>query len=361
MLLGFSKRMSLLSADLTELFRLIFLSVLMSKTSSKVHPMNGRKRGAINSKAIISSKDYVAHGGVAASRGLPLARPNKSLSTSCETLSERLFGKLAIFIKDQTGICMLHSQNLMLSGRLANRMRALGLESLEHYADYLFSLSGRHQEMPRFIDAVTTNKTEFFREKFHFDYLGGQGLHELTKTFGNDLMLWSAPVSEGHEAYTLAMVLDNCSSTYMRGLRYSVLGIDLSESALKRAKTGIYQLREVEPVPDGFRKKYLMKKETMKGTIVRVMPELRDKVSFQKLNLMEDSYDVPLRFRQAHVVFCRNLLIYFDKETKEQVVRKLAAHLAPDGLFFSGASEPLTGMDVPLERLDTSIYRKMED
>lgn len=334
-------------------------SVEMNGIPVETHSRNGQRNGTPGRGNNINSNDYLNHGGATAPTRPPFVHSDKGLSTLRETLSIGLFAKLAAFIKEETGIRLLPSKNLMLSGRLARRARSLRIETLEEYVDYLFSDRGRFLEMPRFIDAVTTNKTEFFREQFQFDFLGGQGLHELTKTFGDDLRFWSAPVSEGHEAYTLAMTLDNWGSMCMPGLRYSILGVDLSEAALKRAKTGIYPFREVEPVPVDFRKKYLLKKETEKGTIVRVIPELRDKVSFHKLNLMDESYVVPARLRSAHAIFCRNVLIYFDKDTKEQVVRKLASHLEPGGLFFSGASEPLTGMDVPLERLDTSIYRRV--
>ena len=276
-------------------------------------------------------------------------------------MSVGLFRKLAKFIEEETGIRMPPAKNIMLSGRLSKRVRVLGLESLEDCVDYLFGEEGKVKEMSHFIDAVTTNKTEFFRERYQMDYLGGQGLYELTRTFGDELRLWSAPVSEGHEAYSLAMKLEQWCETCMPGLRYSILGVDLSEGALKRATSGIYPINEVTPMSEEFRKKYLLKKDTEKGGIVRVVPKLRDKVSFRRLNLMDEYYAVPLSFRSAHVIFCRNVLIYFDKERKEQVVRKLLTHLLPGGLFFSGASESLTGMDLPLESVDSSIYRRLED
>lgn len=273
-------------------------------------------------------------------------------------LSRRNFGRLSAFVSEHCGIRLPPAKKTMLEARLRRRLRALGMKSYDDYCDYLFGPEGQRDEVVRMIDQVTTNKTEFFRESVHFDYLVRTCLPRFCDAAKGGawrkMILWSAGCSTGEEPYTLAMVLSEFRET-RPGFRFSILATDISTRVLEKAALGIYDAESVAPVPPAMKLKYLLKSKDRSKGLVRVAPALRSQVSFRRLNLMDEDFGI----REASdVIFCRNVIIYFDKPTQEELVNRLARRLAPGGHLFLGHSETLCGMDVPLVQMAPTVYRR---
>jgi chemotaxis protein methyltransferase CheR len=274
-------------------------------------------------------------------------------------LSEDLFMRLSEFIYDACGIKMPSTKKTMLEARLIRRMRSLGLASFQEYCTYLFSPEGEAKELVHMIDAVTTNKTDFFREPQHFDYLINKALPDLMAATGAGIrrtfMVWSAACSSGEEVYTLAIVLEEFARK-RPGFSYMILGTDISTKVLEKAKAAIYDEDRIEPVPMELRKKYFLRSKDPQRKEVKAVPELRANVRFRRLNFMNN--DFGLR-EKMDVIFCRNVLIYFDRPTQKKVINHLCMHLAIGGYLFTGHSETLNGMDVPLEIVANTVSRRI--
>lgn len=276
-------------------------------------------------------------------------------------LSDKDYGRLSEFIEKELGIKMPESKKSMLESRLQKRLRVLGYGSYTEYCDYLFSQGGMQSELVYMIDLVTTNKTEFFRESAQFEYLFNTALPELVKTTGagvkRELKVWSAGCSTGEEPYTLAMVLNDFAERYPGlGFNYLVIATDISTMVLELARTGIYSAEKAEPVQMGMRKKYLLKSKDSSRELVRIMPELSARVRFRRLNLMEDDFG----FREPlDIIFCRNVIIYFNKETQQRLLSKFCYCIGVGNYIFVGHAETLNDFYLPLEKVAPSIYRKI--
>jgi chemotaxis protein methyltransferase CheR len=210
------------------------------------------------------------------------------------------------------------------------------------------------------IDAVTTNKTDFFREPKHFDYLVRSALPELLQARPSAVLktfrFWSAGCSTGAEPYTLGMVLSEFAES-ATGFEYTIIATDISRRVLEEANAGIYTEEMVAPIPLPLRKKYLLRSKNPQENAVRISSGIRSKVRFGRLNFMEDSFGLR---QNVDVIFCRNVLIYFDRSTQEQVVNRLCRHLHTGGYLFIGHSETLNGLSVPLTQIYPTIYRRRE-
>jgi len=275
-------------------------------------------------------------------------------------MSDKDFVRLSEFIRSSCGIKLPPAKKTMLEGRLRKRLRALSIRSFERYCEFLFSPDGSESEYIHMIDAVTTNKTDFFREPDHFDFLFERALPELVGLYGDGARkkfnVWSAACSTGEEPYTLAMVLSEFSQC-CPGFGFSILATDISTAVLEKARSGIYEHDRVIPVPMELRKKYLLKSRKKETGLVRIAPELRNSVQFGRLNLQEEEYGINV---PISILFCRNVLIYFDRPTQEKLLKRLSQHLMPGGYLFVGHSESLHGMDLPLVQTATTIYRKQQ-
>lgn len=270
-------------------------------------------------------------------------------------MSETDFRRLSGLVEEICGIRMPEAKRHMLEYRLAKRLRALGVRSFRDYYRLLTERDDDAEELVRMIDAVTTNKTEFFREPAHFSFLAERVLPGFLRTVaGKPVNLWSAGCSSGEEPYTLAMVLSeyacNCGP-----LAFSILATDISTRMLEKAHLGIYEEEKIAPVPLELRRKYLLKSRDRSRGVVRMSPEIRSCVGFRRLNFLDCAYDIR---QEMQVIFCRNVLIYFERRTQEQVINKFCRHLQPGGYLFLGHSETLTGLDVPLVQVESTIYRK---
>ena len=246
----------------------------------------------------------------------------------------------------------------MLEVRIGKRVKALALASFREYCDFIFSPEGRQQELLKMIDVVTTNKTDFFREAHHFDYLTNTALPALMAlgSIGvrTSLSVWSAGCSSGEEVYSLSMAISEFASG-RAGFRFSVLGTDISTRVLEKAASAIYEEERVDPVPMPLRKKYLLRSRDSRKKLVKIVPALRQLVRFRRLNLMDEDYGMKEPF---HVIFCRNVIIYFDRQTRERLLKKLCGHVVRGGYLFTGHSEILNGMALPLSQCAPTVYRK---
>ena len=281
-------------------------------------------------------------------------------SSSDRTLSERDFNRVSRFVHEQFGIYLTPQKKSMLEGRLRRRMRETQMGSLGGYCDYLFTATGMADELPHMIDAVTTNKTDFFREPSHFAFLAERALPERAAAAARRertrSIVWSAACSTGEEPYTLTMVLCEFAAR-TPGFDFSVLATDISTRVLERAREGIYETDRVAPIPMELRKRYLLRSKDPARRVVRVAPEVREKVVFRRLNLADRRYDIP---EGIDVIFCRNVLIYFDPATQARLIGQFYRHLAPGGYLFMGHAETITAMNVPLRYVAPTIYRKEE-
>jgi chemotaxis protein methyltransferase CheR len=271
-------------------------------------------------------------------------------------LSHRNFEMLARYIYDYSGIKMPSSKRTMLEGRIRRRLRPTGLQDLNEYCDYLFKHGGLEGEAVHLIDAVTTNKTDFFREPKHFEHMMQTSLPELAAAGHKRLRLWSAACSIGAEPYTLAMVMEDFKAASGQKLDYTILATDLSTDVLKIAHRGIYPTGMIQPVSKPQRARYVMESRDQARDEVRIHPKLRSHVGFARLNLMDSSYKVG---DLMQIVFCRNVLIYFDKETQQKVLSRLCDNLMEGGYLYVGHSETITGLKLPVKQVANTVFRKV--
>ena len=274
-----------------------------------------------------------------------------------ERLSDELFEKMSALVGDELGIKMPDRKKVMLEARLRKRLRALDMKTFEEYAEYVFSPGGLDNEVVHLLDVVTTNKTDFFREPRHYDLLTGTVLPDLLKRKprGEPLKIWSAACSSGEEPYTLAIVMSEFASENDCP-PFSILGTDVSTHVLYKALDAIYKERTLSEVPEGIKKKYFLKSKDRDKPMARLTKEIRDKVSFKRLNFMEPAYDIDKDF---DIIFCRNVMIYFDRPTQEVVINRLCRHMKPEGYLIMGHSETLMGIRAPLKQVVSTVYQRL--
>jgi chemotaxis protein methyltransferase CheR len=275
-------------------------------------------------------------------------------------LSPRQFSRVSTFIQTNFGINLPPSKKVMVSARLQKRMRHVGFGSMDTYINYVFSPKGKTCELIHMIDSLTTNKTGFFREATHFESLCDKILPLLhtEKRLGvnQKLRVWSSACSTGEEPYTIAMTLNEFSK-HQPKLRFSIVASDISTKVLKKASQGIYQEEQISKLPMLLRKSYLLRSKDRALELVQFKENIRNSIAFRRINLMDDTFGIK---EKMHVIFCRNVLIYFDKKTQQALMHRFAKQLLPGGFLFIGHSESLTGMDVPFEQFMPTIYRKSE-
>jgi chemotaxis protein methyltransferase CheR len=270
-------------------------------------------------------------------------------------LSERHFRSIAELIERQIGIKLPDGKRPMLDGRLQKRVRALGYFDINEYVERLFDEDNFEAELVHLIDCITTNKTDFFREPSHFDFMREVAVPEiLRKARGRHLKIWSSACSSGMEAYTIAMVLDDMLRTGY-AFQFRILGTDISSGVLRLAEAAIYTRDMIAPVPHDMAQRYFLSSKDRSRAEVRVVPELRRTAAFMRMNLMDQVYPVD---RDVDIIFCRNVLIYFDKPTQHKVVERLCSHLRPGGYLIVGHSESMIhNASVKLKQVQPTIFR----
>jgi chemotaxis protein methyltransferase CheR len=276
-----------------------------------------------------------------------------------ELISGRDYARLAKLIYDEAGIALGDSRKTMLEVRIKRRLKQLDLHSYGKYCDYLFTEHGLNEELVHLIDVVTTNKTDFFREPRHFDFLSEKALPELMVGAQNrrPIFIWSAGCSTGEEPYTLAIVLSEFALAHP-GVTFRILATDISTRVLEKAAMGVYSADAIHPVPSALKPKYFMRGRQAGSNRVRVVPELRRLIEFRRLNFMDSDYRVN---GKVDAIFCRNVIIYFDRPTQERILGHLARYLMPGGYLFVGHAETLHEMSLPLVPVAPSLYRRVDD
>jgi len=268
-------------------------------------------------------------------------------------ISEAEFQALARLVYDQFGIHLTDKKKALVRGRLHKVLKTRGVSSFAQYLDVV----RRDQSglaLVELIDRISTNHTFFFREADHFAFLRDVALEELMDHPPSppEIRLWCAGCATGEEAYTLAMVCREWAErTSFRGT-LKILATDISVTALETAAKGEYNDERVRLVPQTLKQKYFSKPEADRWVVT---PELRSMVLFKRLNFMDGSF--PFR-NLFHAIFCRNVMIYFDKETKDDLVVRLTRHLMPGHYFFVGHSETLGRDSFDLEYVKPSVYRR---
>lgn len=254
-------------------------------------------------------------------------------------ITDKQFKNLAAIVHTVSGIHLTENKKDLLKARIAKRLRATKTASVSTYIEMI---ARDPQEFKQFIDGITTNHTYFFRENKHCEYI----IETLDRS--RPLKIWSAAASSGEEAYTLAMqLLEN-------GFRFEIFASDISDTILDTANRGVYPIDRVRAVPKAYLYKYFQKGINHSANKVRVKPELKSFIRFGKYNLVtgtppKAAYDI---------IFCRNVMIYFDLSTKQKVVNDMYTALKTGGYFIFGQSESIVGIQTPLKTLSPSIYQK---
>lgn len=271
-------------------------------------------------------------------------------------LSGAAYRTLAGLVYHHSRIRLGPDKQPLLANRLRNRLRTLGLDSFDAYCALLESAPDG-EEIEHLVDLISTNHTKFFREPEHFAHLTHRILPELVpqlEASRSPLRVWSAATASGEEAYTLAVVL----AEHFRvppAVDWQVEASDISRRMLVRASEGIYRMTDVATVSPELLKRYFLKGVAARTGSCRVRAEIRDRVQFHRINLFQTEYPVA---KPQHVIFCRNVMIYFDPPSRGALVLKLARHLAHGGYLVIGHSESLQGLRHELEPVRQGIYRK---
>jgi chemotaxis protein methyltransferase CheR len=272
-------------------------------------------------------------------------------------LTEATFDKFRSLIYDKTGIHMRDGKQILIANRLRRRLVQLKLATYEEYHALLTSRQCTDVEMAHFIDAVSTNETYFFREGNHFTALSTIILPELFKTNGR-VRIWSAGCSTGEEVYTLRIVADQAARAAGPAHDVEIYGTDISTTVIARARTGIYHGRALRLVPPELLKSYFTPSD---DDGFQVVDGARSRVDFRVHNLFTD----PPPADRIHIIFCRNVMIYFDKQTQAKLVDGIFAKaIHPDGYLFIGHSESLTGFTkcfAYAAALKAPIYRRKKE
>jgi len=269
------------------------------------------------------------------------------------------FKLLQELIHRETGIFLSDAKRALLVGRLSGRLRDLGLASFREYYEHVTEVDPG--ELVRMLDCITTNETRFFREPQQFDFLEQQVIPNLKAEAAagrrpKRIRVWSAASSTGEEAYSLAMTLIS-HFPKESGWTIEIFGSDISTRVLDKARAAVWLIERAREVPETYLKRYMLKGTGSQEGTMKAGPEIRSLVRFERLNLMDENYPVSGKF---DFVFCRNVLIYFNAETKAKVVNNLLKHLEPSGLLFLGHAESMLGMADRLRRVGPTVYEEVK-
>jgi chemotaxis protein methyltransferase CheR len=281
-------------------------------------------------------------------------RPSPALAAFAAGVSDALFARFQGLVHRDAGIWLSPAKKALLVGRLSKRLRILGLRSFREYWE---RVQADEAERTRMLDCIATNETHFFREPRHFELLASRvypawyAEAEATRR-PRRIRAWSAACSTGEEPYSIAMSL---LQAFPPGLGWSadVLGTDLSTRALERARQATWPIAKAAEIPPHLLKRFMLRGTGAAEGHMRAGPELQAVVRFGRLNLNDEGYGAVGQF---DLLFCRNVLIYFDPPTKARVIERLLAHLAPAGLLFLGHAESLGAGTGRLRAVIPSVY-----
>ncbi|MCY7295377.1 CheR family methyltransferase [Alteromonas sp. a30] len=259
--------------------------------------------------------------------------------------SRQHFNRLRSLAHEYSGIHVTDDKYEMYYARLAKRLRKL---NLPNFTEYLQRVENDPIEFKEFINAITTNVTSFDREPYHFEYLKQQ----IKERNLESLSIWSAGCSSGEEPYSIIINLFNLAKEYQ--LPFSILGTDLDTDVLSKASNAIYPLKSIETYNKNTKRQFFLKGTGKNDGFCRIKSCYRDLVKYQQLNLIRN-----WRLNKTFdIIFCRNVMIYFENETKQKIIQKYADHLAPSGLLFLGHSESIGKDNTDFDNVGKTIYRK---
>ncbi|MGP0173015.1 CheR family methyltransferase [Pseudomonas sp. NCHU5208] len=262
------------------------------------------------------------------------------------SLSDREFAQFRQLIYDIAGISLSETKKPLVAGRLSRRLREFELDS---YGDYLRLLNQSPAELQICVDLLTTNETYFFREPKHFDFLRERLSEPGFVPSGRPLRIWSGACSSGEEPYSIALLL----ADVLGDKPWEILASDISQRVLERARAGVYDLQDSENIPRHMLVRHCLRGVGANEGTLLIDPALRRRVRFEQINLNNTLPETG----QFDVIFLRNVMIYFDGDTKRQVVKRLTSRLRPGGYFIISHSESLNGIDDRLKAVKPSIYR----
>ena len=272
-------------------------------------------------------------------------------------ISDQEFRLIQSLVKTHTGIALSDHKRSLLVSRLGKRLRALKIESFRQYYEHLTS-DEAGTEIEQFVNAITTNKTDFYRERAHFDFLGRDVVDEMKaralQTGNRRIRIWSAGCSTGEEPYTIAITLrESLGSLLSWDVR--ILASDIDTQVLAQAKNGIYAADRVAEVPPPILHSHFLKGSGASAGSVKVSKEIQSLVTFRQINFLEEGWPIHTRF---DCIFCRNVIIYFDKPTQGRLMERFADLLQDDGYLFLGHSESMHGICDRFSFLQNTVYRK---
>ena len=272
-------------------------------------------------------------------------------------LTEPEFARFRELVEREIGIHLSSVKQALVNARLLSRIRELGLATFNEYYERV--VASPHDELVRFINAICTNETRFFREPHQFEYLRGPLAAHWQREAqagrrGRRVRVWSSACSSGEEPYTTSMVLLGCLPPEWS---VEVLASDISTKVLERAVAAVYPMERLKEIPNELHKSCLLRGFGERAGSFRVGPNVRSNVRFQRENLVTGEFG---SFSRFDAIFCRNVLMYFKPETRRHVVSKLVRQLNPGGHLFVGHSESLHGLDLGLETVAPTIYRAQE-
>lgn len=279
-----------------------------------------------------------------------LEKPGTGLDTP--RLTDGEFDRFRGLILEHAGIHLKDHKRDLLVARLGQHIRNLGFESFSAYYEYV-ARDSSGEALRALINRITTNKTYFFREPHHFAFLRGRLIPELCRRGRRRLRIWSAGCSTGEEPYSIAIAVAEALGKH-HGWDVRILASDIDTEVLAQAQSGTYPLAALEGVSAEQRRAFFLQGYGEFAGQVQVRPELRQLVEFRRINFKETAWGVPARF---DAVFCRNVIIYFDRPLQQRIVERLAGHLLPDGYFFSGHSENLFWLRDLLVAVEPTVYR----
>jgi len=291
------------------------------------------------------------------------------LDTSIEDAAERAYRQAEVHLSDKdfnrfrklifelAGITLSEHKRALVYSRLAKRLRANKLDSYSDYYELVSQADPDSQEIVEFINAITTNKSSFFREPHHFDFLREEifpvFLEEMNASRRKSIRIWSAGCSAGQEPYTLAMTLFEFFGAESAA-EFQILATDIDTNVLSRAREGIYNDEQIEDIPDYLLRKYFLKGKGERAGLAKVGKDLQSIIQFNRLNLFDATW--PMK-EKLDIIFCRNVIIYFNRDTQRKLISRMTQHLKPGGYLMLGHSESLHGYESGLQHVRKNVYR----
>jgi len=268
------------------------------------------------------------------------------------TITDDEFNKLRKLVFDIAGITLAESKRELVISRFSRRLRALDLSTFSDY--YNFIITDGSGEIQNFINSITTNKTDFFRENHHFEFIINSFIPEVVAKKQESVKVWSAGCSTGEEPYTIAMVLHNYL-VEKHGIKAKILATDIDTNVLSFASKGIYREEVMDPVDGNLLSKYFLRGKDNSSGFYKAKEVIKDMITFRQLNFIAEEFPIKTHF---DIIFCRNVIIYFNNETKSYVLNKLNSYIKPGGYFIIGHSEAIFDMVEGLKYLKNTIYNK---